>query len=155
VILRIVVDTDVLFEAFERIVRKHPGHPFLDVLEAGLNDEYVALWSDPTLRELKWMLYRSTKARQFNFAAHFPEDVVDLLVIQGERVEITEKVYAAGPDRRDDMFVETAIVGKADFLVADDYRHFHHPDVKALLEEHGCTVLSAAEFIGIIGRTVR
>ncbi len=151
---RVVIDTDVFFEGFDRVVRPGlPDHPFVDVLDAGINGEYIALWSEPTLRELKYMLYDSTKAKQRNFRAHHPEDVVDILVVYGESVTITEKVYVEGPDRDDDKFVETAIVGGALFLVADDYRHFHHPDVKELLRRHGCEVLSAADFVAIIGRT--
>jgi predicted nucleic acid-binding protein len=151
---RVVIDTDVFFEGFDRIVRPgRPDHPYLDVLDAGISGEYIALWSEPTLNELKIMLYDSTKALQRNFRAHGPQDVVDILVRYGESVAITGKTYAEGPDRNDDMFVETAIVGGAEFLVAEDYRHFHVPAVKALLERHGCDVLSAADFIAIIGRT--
>lgn len=152
---RVVIDTDVFFEGFDRIVRPgRPDHPFVDVLDAGISGEYIALWSEPTLKELKYMLYDSTKAKQHNFRAHDPQDVVDILIVKGQSVgSITKRNYNVGPDRDDDVFVETAIIGRAEFLVADDYRHFHHVDVKALLDRHGCTVINAADFVAIIGRT--
>ena len=149
--LRVVIDTSVLFEAFYRLVCEiEPGSPFIDVLDAGVNDEYCALWSPETLNELKYMLYSSTKARKLNFAAHDPQDVVDILVIWGEAVRITNRVYTVGPDRNDDMFVETAIVGGAEYLVAADYRHFHQPDVATFLASHGCTVTDAAGFMEVL-----
>jgi predicted nucleic acid-binding protein len=152
--IRAVIDTSVFFEAFYRLVcNVEPGSPFIDILDAGVNNEYVALWSGPTLGELKYMLIRSAKARQYDFPANDPEDVIDIL-LRGERVYITGCAFEVGPDRTDDKFVETAIVGGAEFLVAADYRHFHRSDVKAFLASLGCTVTDAAGFLAILNARI-
>lgn len=151
--LRVVVDTDIFFEALERIARSAPGHPYVDVLDALINGEFTPIWSTATLQELKHMLCKGKKAREVGISQQDAQDVIDLVLGYGEQVAYKRTIFTVGPDRDDDMFVEAAIEARVTYLVARDH-HFSDPGVIALVESHGCKIVRAGKFVQLLREAI-
>lgn len=146
---RVVVDTDIFFEALERIARRLPEHPYVDVLDALQNGEFIPIWSTATLQELKHMLCHGKKAREIGIDPQDAQAVIDLVLGEGERIKYKGTAFSVGPDREDDMFVEAAIQARVEYLVAKDH-HFSDQGVIDFVEPYGCKIISAHEFLRIL-----
>jgi putative PIN family toxin of toxin-antitoxin system len=108
---RVVIDSNVLVSFFLRR-GSIPWRVVRDVLEYG-----HLLISDDTLAELEAVLRRSKFDRYVSRALR--EQFLTLLPTFATRVAIVERV-AACRDPKDDMFLEAAVNGQADFLVTGD-----------------------------------
>jgi putative PIN family toxin of toxin-antitoxin system len=109
--LHVVIDSNVLVSFFLRR-GSTPWRVVRDVMECG-----QLLVSDDTLAELEEVLRRSKFDRYVSRALR--EQFLTILPTFVTRVAIVERIEACR-DPRDDKFLETAVNGRADFLVTGD-----------------------------------
>ena len=108
--LRVVLDTNVLVSAIIS-----DGKP-RELLRKGISKEFCIITSDLLLRELGTVL-RRPKFRTDEDEIH---RIIFALIQATEVVEVVSKLKLVEEDPKDDMVVETAYDGKADFIVSGD-----------------------------------
>ena len=108
--LRVVLDTNVLVSAIIS-----DGKP-RELLRKGISKEFCMVTSDLLLRELGNVL-RRPKFRTDEDEIH---RIIFALMQATEVVEVVSKLKLVEEDPKDDMVVETAYDGKADFIVSGD-----------------------------------
>lgn len=108
--LRVVLDTNVLVSA---IISN--GKP-KDLLRKGISKEFTIVTSELILREL------GTVLRRPKFKADEDEihRIILALIQAAEVVELVSKLNLVEADPKDNMVVETAYDGRADFIVSGD-----------------------------------
>ena len=108
--LRVVLDTNVLISAIIS-----DGKP-RDLLRKGISKEFRIVTSDLLLRELGTVLHRP----KFKTDKDEIQRIILALMQAAEVVEVVSKFNLVEEDPKDDMIVETAYDGKADFIVSGD-----------------------------------
>ena len=142
--LRAVVDTNVWVSA----LLNPRGHPAL-VLGAFRNSRFLSILSQPLVEELIDVLGRSRIVDKYKLK---PEEVAQytaLIVERSEMVSPSGKLHLCR-DPRDDMVLETAIVGEASCLVSRDDDIKTDEDLVREMELRGVKVLSVASFIDLV-----
>ncbi|MDE0227766.1 MAG: putative toxin-antitoxin system toxin component, PIN family [Spirochaetaceae bacterium] len=130
---RIVVDTNVLISAALR-----PSGTPRAVVDTIRQARGVLLFANETIKELHSRLFR-TKFDRYVSRTIRTQFLVQLLGVS-ERVSITgAKLGCADPN--DDKFLETAMVGQADYLITGDR---HLPDMTPY---RGVPILTPASFL--------
>jgi len=129
--LRVVLDTNVLVSAIIS-----DGKP-RDLLRKGISKEFTIVTSELILREL------GTVLRRPKFKADEDEihRIILALIQAAEVVELISKLNLVEADPKDNMVVETAYDGRADFIVSGDshllalksFRKIKVVDVKDML----------------------
>ncbi|MFZ1005801.1 MAG: putative toxin-antitoxin system toxin component, PIN family [Candidatus Sulfotelmatobacter sp.] len=133
---RLVIDTNVFVSG----LISAEGPPAL-ILRTVRDKRAVHLVSDPIVEEyLRVLDYpRIRKFRKITDA--FVADIAAYLVYQTERVELRSRIrMSADPD--DDMFLNTAVDGRATLLVTGD-----KTDLLALREVDSIPIVSAREAV--------
>lgn len=111
------------------------------ILRAVQSKRAIHLVSDPIVQEyLRVLDYpRIRKFREITDS--FVADIAAYLVYQTERVELQSRIRMS-PDPDDDMFLNTAVDGRATLLVSGD-----KTDLLALRAVKGIPILSAREAV--------
>ena len=112
--LRVVLDTNVLVSAIIS-----DGKP-RELLRKGISKEFCIVTSDQLLRELGTVL-RRPKFKTDEDEIHREDEIrrIILALMQAaEVVEVVSKFKLVEEDPKDDMVVQTAHDGKADFIVS-------------------------------------
>jgi len=112
--LRAVVDTNVWVSAF----LNPRGHPAL-VLGAFRNGRFVPILSRRLVEELIDVLSRPRLVKKYRLDPEEVAEYVALIVEKSEVVSAPDSLRLCR-DPRDDVVLETAIVGRATFLVSRD-----------------------------------
>jgi len=133
---RLVIDTNVFVSG----LISGAGAP-ARILRAVQGKRAVHLVSDPVVEEyLRVLDYpRIRKFRKITDA--FVADIAAYLVYQTERVELHSRIRMS-PDPDDDVFLNTAVDGRATLLVTGD-----KTDLLALRMIEGVPILSAREAV--------
>jgi putative PIN family toxin of toxin-antitoxin system len=106
-------------------------------------DRYQMLASSATARELLEVIQRPEITRKYKAVAAVEiQKIIDLLA-QAEIVE-PQSIPALVRDSKDDIFVATALAGRADYLVSED------KDLLVLGNSLGVRIVNAEEFIAFI-----
>lgn len=135
--MRVVFDTVVFVRALI-----NPANACGRLLSE-FSERYTLVVSKPTAQELLEVLHRPELRRKYRrLAALDTRRVVDLLA-QAEAVEI-EEVPRVVRDVKDDIFVATALAGRADYLVSEDN------DLLALRDGAGVPIVNVREFLRIL-----
>ena len=108
--LRIVLDTNVLVSAIIS-----DGKP-RELLRKGISKEFCFVTSDLLLRELSIVLRRP----KFKTDEDEIHRIILALMQAAEVVEVVSKFRLVEVDPKDDMVVQTAHDGRADFIVSGD-----------------------------------
>ena len=132
---RVVVDTNVLISRL-LISNSVAGRAVRHVVEYG-----QLLVSDATLTELAEVLSRDKFNRYVELADR--QAFFQQLARVVERVPITYIVHASR-DPKDDMFLELAVNGKADFIISGDQ------DLLVLSPFRQIPIVTPAEYIEVI-----
>jgi putative PIN family toxin of toxin-antitoxin system len=143
---RVVVDTNVWVSGLLK-----PGSWPARVrrgLEAG---RFALVTSEPMLAELSDVLARPRIVRRYGVR---PDEVAALLALIREQAEVVAVTgtLALCRDPKDDIVLETAVVGGADTLVTRDDDLKGESDLVRALSERGVAVLSVQRFLDAIGR---
>jgi putative PIN family toxin of toxin-antitoxin system len=112
--LRVVLDTNVLVSAIIS-----DGKP-RELFRKGISKEFCIVTSELLLRELATVLRRP----KFKTDEDEIHRIILALMQAAEVVEAVSKFNLIKDDPKDDMIVETAYDGKADFIVSGDSHLF-------------------------------
>ena len=132
--MRVVLDTNILVSAL--LWRGTPYRCLLAV-QTGLAD---LILSPPILDELRTVL-----VVKFQHTPAEAADVIQFVRSTADVVEISGGIRAVPDDPDDDKFIETAQIGRADFIVSGD-RH-----LLKLGSAAGVPVITAREFLHQLG----
>ncbi|MEW6214534.1 MAG: putative toxin-antitoxin system toxin component, PIN family [Nitrospirota bacterium] len=113
---------------------------------------FNVLMSSPMIEELADVLNRPRIKDKFEITE---EDITGLLILLEERAE---DVSLSGDvticrDRDDDLVIETAIKGQAEYLVTRDDDIKFDKKVSSFLLQYGVTVISITKFLNLIEKT--
>jgi putative PIN family toxin of toxin-antitoxin system len=140
--MRAVVDTNVWISA----LLNPAGYParIRKALEEG---RFLLVASAPVLEELARVMVRPRLARRYGLGLEDASRLLALVRDQAvELAEVTGEVRLCR-DPRDDLFIETALKGRADVLVSRDDDLKRAPEVATLLAERGVRVLTVQRFL--------
>ena len=107
---RVVVDTNVLVSAIIS-----DGKP-RELLRKGISKQFCIITSDLILKELGIVLRRP----KFKTGEEEVHRIILTLMQTAEIVEVVSKFSLVEEDPKDNMVIETAYDGKADFIVSGD-----------------------------------
>jgi putative PIN family toxin of toxin-antitoxin system len=136
--VRAVIDTNILVRAL--INRAGTVRPLLTALDAGM---YTVILSIPLLAELREVLRRPRMSRKYGIVEDDIDNLVRLLVRNGEVVTPTRTIRVCR-DPRDDMFLEAAVAGRADVIVSGD------EDLLVLDPFEGIKIVGPAAFLSML-----
>jgi putative PIN family toxin of toxin-antitoxin system len=108
--LRVVLDTNVLVSAIIS-----DGKP-RELFRKGIESQFSIVTSDPMLKELSRVL-RQPKFKTNPIEIH---RITLALLSSTEVVSVKTKLKVVKEDPKDDMVIETAYDGRADFIVTGD-----------------------------------
>lgn len=132
--LRIILDTNVLISA---IIRS--GKP-RKLFQMGIDGKYKILMSKETLDELSAVLQRP----KFKMTREDIMRIVSALMETGENVRVTSNFKVISNDPDDDIIINTAHDGNADYLVSGDN------DIQSLENFRGIKIVSVDEILKIL-----
>lgn len=133
--IRAVVDTNVLISAL--IKPQGSVGPVLDRLRDG---RYTYLYSDALLDELVAKLALPRLRDKYHLSATDLDTTLALLLLRGEPVFPQSHIQVCR-DPRDDLLLEIAVAGKADYLVSGDQ------DLQVLDPFAGIPIVGPAAFL--------
>lgn len=133
--IRAVVDTNILIRAL--IKPQGSVGPLLTCLRDG---DYVLLYAEPLLNELVTKLALPRIRNKYHLADDDVETVVALVLLRGEPV-VPERRLAACRDPKDNIVLEVALAGRADYIVTGD------EDLLALHPFENISIVRPAEFL--------
>ncbi|HTW85675.1 MAG TPA: PIN domain-containing protein [Candidatus Sulfotelmatobacter sp.] len=146
-IARAVIDTGIWIDIYlQNYITPPPKQPYCDILDAFFDAEFVPVYSQASFDELLRMLTTSRRvARAHNLNPASAGAFVGLIFAKAGEEVVIPGTLAVSTDRDDNPIIETAYVGRVDYLVADD-AHFHEPAVLALMKSLGTEVLYSKQF---------
>lgn len=133
-LLRIVLDTNVLISAI--ICDGKPRK----LLQSGINREYVILSSLGILDELSEVLQRP----KFKMTGDDIIGIVSTLIETVENVHVTSEIKAIKNDPDDDILINAAYDGNADYIVSGD------PDLLSLKKFNQTKIVSVDSMLKIL-----
>jgi predicted nucleic acid-binding protein len=151
---RAVLDTQVWVFVFEHEVLDdfNSKQPFRAILEALERGDFIPVHSHDSLDELHCVLTESKAvAQRFNIDRKLAEyfiEAVSSSEISAVVVDIDPPPYVSS-DPDDDYIIETAVAGKARYLVSED-AHLHEPAVIEHLRQRGISVVYPKQFRKIL-----
>ncbi len=138
--MRIALDTNVLVSAF---ISKR-GHParLLDILLTFPEIQLIS--STPILGELRDVLSRNEVKERFHYSARDIESFARAIRNVSVRVKIRSNFKVVVDDPKDDVVLNTAHDGRADYVVSGD----HH--LRGLRSFKGIKIVSPNQMMRII-----
>jgi putative PIN family toxin of toxin-antitoxin system len=112
--MRAVIDTNIIIRAVIK-----PKGTVGPVLERLRNGEFTAIYTEPILDELLAKLALPRIRKKYQIGDDQVDGLVGLLALRGEIVNPSRSVRACR-DPDDDMFIEAALEGKAEWVVTGD-----------------------------------
>jgi putative PIN family toxin of toxin-antitoxin system len=141
---RVLFDTNIWISAFI-----NPTGPPARLLNLYTEDDYQLVASQPLLNEISAILSRPRVRR----AVRVSDDRIALWFrrLQDEAIIVVpEGNLRLCRDPKDDIVLETAILGEARYLVSRDADIARDLDLIALLHEHGIEVVTVAQFLALL-----
>jgi len=139
--MRAVIDTNVWVSA---VLNPH-GAP-AQVMAAFRQARLVVVLSQPLMDELQQVLMRPRLMRRLAYNTHMVQELVDLLRTRAVWVEIHGDVSGCR-DPHDNMVLETAVLGAAEYLVTRDDDLKRDPELIQKMSEIGIQVISVQQFL--------
>ena len=133
--IRAVVDTNI----FIRALIKPQGSvgPVLTRLRDG---DYILLYADPLLDELVAKLALPRIREKYHLSDEDVETVLALILLRGKPITPQRRIMACR-DPKDDIVLEVAVAGQADFIVTGDN------DLLVLHPFEGIPIVGPSEFL--------
>jgi putative PIN family toxin of toxin-antitoxin system len=144
--LRAVVDTNVWVSALLN-PRGYPSR----VLEALRSYLFELVLSDPMLDELFDVLTRPRLTKKYGLQLQDIAEFGVLLEQKAVKVDPPGKLRICR-DPRDNMVLETAVIGRADFAVSRDDDIKRDPDLIENMTAHRVRVVSVRQFLEVLTR---
>jgi len=143
----VVVDTNVFVSAFLNL----KGAP-ARVWEAGKAHRYSLVMSPPLLRELLEVLSRPRILRVRKTPINDAEMFVREVAAIANLVSVSGSMKVCR-DPDDDLVLETAVVGRAGYLVSRDEDVTRDRDVVNQLKRWGVQIVTVSQFLAILSKT--
>lgn len=137
--IRAVIDTNVLVSGLLK-----PAGPPGDILTLLRDGAFIAVFSNKLIDELATVLTYPKIKTKYGIGRKDLEAIAGLLALRVDLVEIDERVHICR-DPDDDFLIETALAGKAYFLITGDQA------LLSLKKFRGISILKAAAFVASIG----
>lgn len=137
----VLVDTNVWVSAFI-----NPSGPPARLQRAWMDSRFQAVVSLPLLDELADVLTRPRLARKYLIPSADVEEFLQLL-IQRSQIVVPTGFVRECRDPEDDLILETAILGHAQYAVTRDDDIKRDLNLIEHLQGHGVTVLSVQQFL--------
>jgi len=137
----VLVDTNVWISAF---INPH-GFP-AKVKDAWLAGEFDVVVSMPLLEELVDVLHRPRIKDKYGFTDDETEEYLRLIAEQAISVKASGD-FKVCRDPDDDLILETALVGKANYAVSRDDDIKADEDLIAHMKARGVKVLTVSQFL--------
>jgi len=115
---------------------------------------FQTIISEPMLAELAEVLSRPRIRNKYGLSASDIEELLILLEERSEHVIVTGDVSVCR-DRDDNLVIETAVKGSAQYLVTRDDDIKFDAKVASFLLQYGISVKSLAQFLSIIHYVIR
>jgi len=144
VAVRAVIDTNVWVSS----ILNPTGRPAM-LRKAFEEGAFHVIISEPLLEEITDVLNRPKIKNRHELT---DDDIEELLTLLDEHTEyaLLSGDVSICQDKDDDFVIETAIKGKAEYLVTGDGDIKLDNDVSAFLSKYGVTVISIADFLSLI-----
>ncbi len=136
-----LIDTNVWVSA---LINPH-GYP-ARTREAWLTGHFKIIISQPLLDELDEVLHRPQIQRRLGTASVRVGELLQLIAEKASPVEITGQLHLCR-DPRDDIVLETAIVGRVTHVVSRDEDITRDPELLQQLEARGIKALTVSHFL--------
>jgi len=133
---RLVIDTNVFVSG----LISEAGSP-AQILKAIQHKRVIHLVSDPIAEEYLRVLDYPQIRKFKKISDEFVADIAAYLVYQTERIELESNIKLS-PDPDDDVFLETAVDGRAHLLITND-----KADLLSLQAVEGIPIVSAREAV--------
>lgn len=140
-----LIDTNVWVSA---LINPH-GFP-AKTRDAWLARKYRIVASKPLLEELEDVLHRPRIQQRFGVTEAQAEELLLLITEKATPVEISGDLHLCR-DPRDDIVLETAIVGGATHIVSRDENITRDLELLAQLEKRGIKTMSVSHFLAEVG----
>ena len=140
-----LIDTNVWVSA---LINPH-GFP-ARTRDAWLAGRYKIIVSKPLLEELEDVLYRPRIQQRFGVTEAQVEELLLLITEKATPVEISGELHLCR-DARDDMVLETAIVGGAQYIVSRDEDITRDPELLEQLQKRGIKAVTVSRFLAEVG----
>lgn len=110
---------------------------------------FIAVVSDPILVEIAEVLVRPRIRNKYGITE---DDIRELLILIEEKAEHTDlsNDVIICRDKNDNLIIETAIKGKAGFLVTRDDDIKFDEKTSSFLKKRGVTVISISKFLSLM-----
>ena len=146
-ICRAVIDTNVWVRVFlQNYVNPPPQARYADILTAFSAGEFIPIYSLEMFEELLYILTESlVVAKRYNLDPVKAGAFVGLVLTKAGECQQITGLLKISSDPKDDMFIETAYLGKVDYLVTDDEDLFES-GVVAHLRTVGVKVVRPSTF---------
>lgn len=129
--LRIVLDTNILVSAI--IAEGRPR----DLLRLAIQRRYLLIKSKETVEEFVQVLQRP----KFKMSRNEVTKAEYVLSKTGKTIKVTSNRKVVDEDPRDDIFINTALDGNADYIVSGD------PHLLGLLKYKGIEILMVRDML--------
>jgi len=144
--MRAVIDTNVWVSA---VLNPH-GAP-AQVMDAFRKARFVVVLSQPLLDELQQVLTRPRLIQRLTYNTQMVQELVNLLRTRAVWVKIQDDISICR-DPHDNMVLETAILGRAEYLVTRDDDLKRDLELVQKMAEWGIQVVSVQQFLDRLSR---
>lgn len=145
-VVRAVIDTNIWVSALLNPF----GFP-ANLLTCFKDRAFHSVISEPILAELADVLNRPRIKDRYSITDSDIEELLILIEERSEHVMLSEGVSICR-DKDDDFVIETAINGKAAYLVTRDDDIKFDEKVASFLSQHNVSVVSIAKFLPLINK---
>jgi putative PIN family toxin of toxin-antitoxin system len=118
--------------------------------DAWLARKYQIIVSKPLLEELEDVLHRPRIQQKFGVTEAQAEELLLLITKKAIPVEISGELHLCR-DARDDMLLETAIVGSAKYIVSRDEDVTRDQELAEQLKKRGIKIVTVSRFLAEVG----
>ena len=137
----VLVDTNVWVSA---LINPH-GYP-AKLKDAWLNNKFHVIVSIPLLKEIAEVLHRPRIKNKYQITDAHIERFLTLLSQKAIHVEVSGN-FRICRDPDDDIILETALLGKAKYMVSRDDDIKSDADLIAKMQDKGITVYTVSHFL--------
>lgn len=146
--VKAVIDTNIWVSAL--VAPLGTAAKLIDLWKKG---KFKLLISEQQTSELYEVLSRSHFSIKYRLDEKKVEDLIASIAEKAERILFEKSLINCCRDQDDNVIIETAIRGKAKYLVTGDKDMTDDNAVSAFLSRYGVTVISLSKFLSLLNKT--
>jgi putative PIN family toxin of toxin-antitoxin system len=137
---RVVLDVNIFLRALIR-----QGNVSYKIVELWKADQILLIASKEILQEIDEVLKRPWLIEKYGYSE---EDVNNLVSLVSRKAILVEPTFSLKlcRDRKDEKYVDCAVLGRVQFLVSEDTDLLQDEKLKKQLFEYGIEVVNALDF---------